>query len=69
MVIGIIEGAIALILTHFYKDILTSSKTSTICFFMKFAQLKSECFGTFSEGFKSGSSLYSSLNTLYHSAL
>ena len=44
------RGAKALILKH----ILTSMKKITIYFFMKFAQFE-EC--TFSEGFKSGSSL------------
>ena len=36
---------------------------------MKFAQFESECFGTFCEGFKSGSSLvfFFFLNVLYHS--
>ena len=39
MEIGLIEGAIALILKQ-YKMHLTSSKKSTIYFFMKFAQFE-----------------------------
>ena len=55
MEIGNIEGMIALILEHYIAHFDLQQKIDHL-FFMKLHSLKSECFGSFSEGFKSGSS-------------
>ena len=55
MEIGIIEGALALLLKH-YKAYRPLAKKLTI-FSFDLHSLKSKCFGTFCEDFKSVSSL------------